>query len=149
MHPGNLRPPGNLRNTFTQWGVVCAWCAKWWFIVIFPLCVLKRPDLIFVWLVLECYWMDSLCEITTSVNLWCFTSEINSTFLRQSPSTVKAVILLSGQAWRGFGEWAALHRCDHDVKPTQTEPNTHWCLLSVLNVLSAKWLIYFPFLHLF
>jgi len=82
--------------------------------------------------------MDILCKITVSVNLWYFTSEINSTFLRQSPSTVKAVIVLSGQAWRVFGQRAALHRCDHDVRPRQTVLNTQWNLLLILNVLSGK-----------
>lgn len=121
MHPGNLRPLGNPRNTFTQGGVICVCCAKWWFIVICLICGLKRPNLIFVWLVPECYWMNLLCEITMSVNLWYFTSEINNTFLRQSPSTVKAVMLLSDEAWRGLGEWASLDRCDHDVSPNWTK----------------------------
>lgn len=39
-------------------------------IVIFPICVLKGPSLIFVWLVPECCWMDLLCKISMSVNLW-------------------------------------------------------------------------------
>lgn len=47
--------------------------------------------------------MDLLCEITVSVNLWYFTSEINTTLLRQTPSTVKAIMLLGSQAWRGLG----------------------------------------------
>lgn len=63
--------------------------------VIFPIGVLKSPNLIFVWLVPECCWMDLLCKISISVNLWFFTSEINSTFLRQTLSTLKAVILPS------------------------------------------------------